>query len=127
MLFRSRLSVSRRLANMPYFLWVASFNSTQIALCYAIESMCFPNLYKATTKAEETQRAKDATSPLLFAYNRNGLAIFLLANLLTGLVNLTLPTLKMGTLESMAVLVGYTAILSAVALGLDRANLSIKL
>lgn len=122
-----RLTVSRRLANLPYVLWVSSFNSAMIALCCAIETLCFPNLYKATNKEEETQRAKEATSPLLYAYNRNGLAVFLLANLLTGLVNLTLPTLQMGTLESMAVLVSYIAVISAVALTLDRMNLSIKL
>jgi phosphatidylinositol glycan class W len=122
-----RLNVSRRLANLPYVLWVSSFNSAQIAICCAIETLCFPHLYKATNKEEETQRAKEATSPLLYAYNRNGLAIFLLANLLTGLVNLTLPTLQMGTLESMAVLITYIAIVSGVALTLDRLDLSIKL
>ncbi|KAF2751409.1 GPI-anchored wall transfer protein 1 [Sporormia fimetaria CBS 119925] len=122
-----RLSVSRRLANLPYVLWVSSFNCAQIALCCAIEQYLFPNLYKATTEDEEKQKAKAATSPILSAYNRNGLAVFLLANLLTGLVNLTLPTLRMGTFESMAVLVSYIAVLSAVALFLDHKDLSIKL
>lgn len=122
-----RLSVSRRLANLPYVLWVSSFNSAQIALCCAIERLFFPHIHKASSDTEEAQRARDATSPLLWAFNRNGLAVFLLANLLTGLVNLTLPTLKMGTLASMAVLLGYAAILSAVALILDRMDVSIKL
>jgi phosphatidylinositol glycan class W len=63
----------------------------------------------------------------LFAFNRNGLVVFLVANLLTGLVNITMPTLNMGVLESMAVLVGYIAVVSAVALGLDRLDLTIKL
>lgn len=98
-----------------------------IALCCAIEAVCFPNLYKATSTDDDSQRAKEATSPLLNAYNRNGLAIFLLANLLTGLVNLTLPTLQMGTLESMGALTVYIAVISAVALTLDRLDLSIKL
>ncbi|KAH7138721.1 GWT1-domain-containing protein [Dendryphion nanum] len=122
-----RLSVSRRLANLPYFLWVSSFNSTQIAICCAIEEIFFPTLHKATNKEEETQKAKDATSPLLYAFNRNGLAVFLVANLLTGLVNLTLPTLAMGVLDSMAVLVAYLAVVSAIALSLDRLDISIKL
>ena len=59
--------------------------------------------------------------------NRNGLAVFLIANLLTGMVNLTLPTLSMGVLESMAVLIAYLAAISAVALALDRFNITIKL
>jgi phosphatidylinositol glycan class W len=122
-----RLSVSRRLANLPYFLWVSAFNSVHIAICCAIERFCFPNVYKATSKEEESRRARDATSSILFAFNRNGLAVFLISNLLTGLVNMTLPTLTMGIPESMAVLVGYMALLAAVALGLDSLDVSIKL
>ncbi|KAF2017887.1 GPI-anchored wall transfer protein 1 [Aaosphaeria arxii CBS 175.79] len=121
------LSVSRRLANFPYFLWTCAFNSSQIAICYAIESYYFPSLRKASSKEDENQRAKDATSPLLFAFNRNGLAVFLAANLLTGLVNLTIPTLDFGKLESMAVLIVYMATVSGLALGLDRLDVSIKL
>lgn len=121
------LSVSRRLANLPYVLWVSAFNSAHVALCCAMESVCFPNLYKSTNKEEETQKSRDATSTILFAFNRNGLVVFLVANLLTGLVNVTLPTLNMGVLESMAVLVGYMVAVSAVALGLDKLDLSIKL
>jgi phosphatidylinositol glycan class W len=122
-----RLSVSRRLANLPYFLWVSSFNSYQIAICCAIETFLFPNLYKATTKKEETQRSRDATSTVLYAYNRNGLAVFLVANLLTGLINMTMPTLHVSVLQSMAVLIAYTATVTGLAVGLDRYNISIKL
>jgi phosphatidylinositol glycan class W len=121
------LIVSRRLANMPYFLWVCSFNSYQIAICCAIETVFFPNIHKATTEEEEKQRARDATSTVLHAINRNGLAVFLLANLLTGLVNMAMPTLHMGVLETMAVLVTYVFVLAGVAVGLDRLDVSIKL
>lgn len=121
------LSVSRRLANLPYFLWVSSFNSYQITIVCAIEAILFPNIYKAATKEEEVQKSRDATSPVLYAFNRNGLAVFLVANLLTGLVNMTMPTLHMGVLQSMAVLVTYIATVAAVAVGLDRYDISIKL
>lgn len=121
------LSVSRRLANLPYFLWVSSFNSYQITIVCAIETFLFPNLYKTTSKEEEVQRTRDATSTVLYAFNRNGLAVFLVANLLTGLVNMTMPTLHMGVLQSMTVLVSYIAAVAAVALGLDRCDISVKL
>jgi phosphatidylinositol glycan class W len=101
-----RLAVSRRIANLPYFLWVAAFNSYQITLCCGIETVLFPSLNKSTTRADEKQKTRDATSSVLFAFNRNGLAVFLVANLLTGLVNMTMPTLHMGVLASMGVLVG---------------------
>jgi len=122
-----RLSVSRRLANLPYFLWVSSFNSYQITLCCAIETLLFPNLYKAPTKHEERARSREATSTVLYSFNRNGLVVFLVANLLTGLVNMTMPTLHMSVMQSMAVLMGYTAVVAGVAVVLDKCDLSIKL
>jgi phosphatidylinositol glycan class W len=121
------LTVSRRLANLPYVLWVAAFNSAQIAICCAIENCCFPHIHKAATKQEEQTRTREGTSTLLHAFNKNGLAVFLVANLLTGLVNLTLPTLDMGVLSSMAVLLSYLVVVSAVAVGLETKNLTIKL
>jgi phosphatidylinositol glycan class W len=122
-----RLSVSRRIANLPYFLWVSSFNSYQITICCAIEHYLFPQLYKAPTNAEEKQRSREATSNVLYAFNRNGLAVFLVANLLTGLVNMTMPTLHMGMLQSMGVLIAYTTAVAGVAVGLDWWDVSIKL
>jgi phosphatidylinositol glycan class W len=121
------LGVSRRLANLPYVLWVCSFNSYQIAICCAIESFLFPNIRKAASKEAEKQRCEDATSTVLHAINRNGLVVFLLANLLTGLVNMTMPTLHMGVVETMAILVGYMGALAGVAVMLDRLDVSIKL
>lgn len=122
-----RLSVSRRIANLPYFLWVSSFNSYQITICCAVETVLFPQLYKATSNAEEKQRGRDATSSVLYAFNRNGLAVFLVANLLTGLVNMTMPTLHMGIMQSMGVLIAYTGAVAGVAVSLDQWNVSIKL
>jgi phosphatidylinositol glycan class W len=121
------LRVSRRLANLPYFLWVAAFNCCQLTICCLIEQLCFPDIYKAEDAEIERKRCKAATSRLLYAFNRNGLAIFLLANLLTGAVNLLLPTLTMGRLEAMAVLVTYIGALSVTALALDSWDISIKL
>lgn len=121
------VAVSRRLANLPYVLWVAAFNTGQIALFYLVECLCFPSVYSAKSKEDQQQRSTEASSRILRSFNRNGLAIFLLANLLTGLVNLTLPTLKMGDIEAMGVLLGYMGTLSAVAFLLDMYNISIKL
>ncbi|KAF2736504.1 GPI-anchored wall transfer protein 1 [Polyplosphaeria fusca] len=121
------LPVSRRLANLPYFLWVSAFNTAHIAICCAIESVCFPNIHRSSVKEVEAKRSKEATSTILLAVNRNGLAVFLVANLLTGLVNLTVPTLKMGVWQSMAILSGYTFTVSGVAILLHRLNWIIKL
>lgn len=106
--------VSRRLANAPYVEWVVAFNVGQILCFYLIESVSF-------------QAQKPITSQIFRAFNRNGLAIFLLANLLTGAINLSLDTLHMSVLSSMAVLFGYAACLTVVALVLDAYDLSLKL
>lgn len=122
-----RLFVSRRMANLAYVCWVCSFNTAQLLLFCLIETLLFPNLYNAKTKEGERQRIQEATSRVMKAYNRNGLAIFLVANLLTGLINMTMPTIFMADIPAMTVLVGYMGVLTTVALALDHYDISIKL
>jgi glucosaminylphosphatidylinositol acyltransferase len=121
------LRVSRRLANLPYILWTSALNCILLPILMETERFFFPSLYQGQNAAEEQRRSKAASSRVLYAFNRNGLALFLLANLLTGAVNLTLPTLEMKTLSSMGVLIAYMAILSGVALGLDVYNIDVKI
>ncbi|QDS70623.1 hypothetical protein FKW77_000627 [Venturia effusa] len=121
------LQVSRRLANLPYVLWVAAFNCSHLTVCCLIEHFCFPDLYKSGDSETEKRRCKAATSRLLYAFNRNGLLLFLLANLLTGAVNMSMPTIDMSRLSSIGVLVVYVGILSAAALALDLYDKTLKL
>jgi phosphatidylinositol glycan class W len=51
----------------------------------------------------------------------------LVANLLTGLVNLTVPTLHVGNLQAMGILLGYAAVVTGLAVGLDWWDISIKM
>ncbi|KAH6692644.1 GWT1-domain-containing protein [Plectosphaerella plurivora] len=120
------LSVSRRLANLPYVLWVAAFNTGQIFFYCLVDSVFFPAFYNATDARAEKEAYNTATSTVLRAYNRNGLAVFLLANLLTGLVNMTVPTLDVGPAQTMAILIAYSATLTGVAVALDAYDISIK-
>ncbi|KAL8732977.1 MAG: hypothetical protein Q9166_002375 [cf. Caloplaca sp. 2 TL-2023] len=121
------LQVSRRLGNLPYMLWVSAFNCAQLALFCAIETLIFPGLYSAADKRTETRRCRHATSRVLGAFNSNGLAIFLLANLLTGLVNLFTDTLHAGRTRAMGTLFVYTITLAIVATTLHSKKISIKL
>ncbi|KAI1426801.1 GWT1-domain-containing protein [Xylaria sp. FL1777] len=121
------LDVSRRLANFPYVLWVAAFNSAQLFACCFVETIFFPAFYNSTDSKTEQEAYGAATSTILRAYNRNGLALFLIANLMTGLVNMTVPTLDVGPAVGMGILVGYASILTTTAVALDAWNLSIKL
>lgn len=121
-----RMQVSRRLANLPYVLWVSAFNCAQLALFSTVESLLFPGLYSSTDRNTETRKCKHATSLVLGSFNRNGLAIFLLANLGTGLVNLSMDTLNANRIMSMTVLVVYVGTLTIIATTLHRYNISIK-
>jgi len=63
---------------------------------------------------------------VLKAFNANGLLVFLVANLLTGLVNLTTDTLGTSGIWAMGVLMAYAAVLTGFALGLDVAGWKVK-
>lgn len=123
------LSVSRRLANLPYFLWISAFNSTQLTAFCLVETVFFPALYKSPpiSAAAEEEIYQQSTSRVLEAFNKNGLAIFLVANLLTGLVNLTVPTLHVGDGQAMAILLVYAATVTGLAVGLDVYDISLKI
>ncbi|KAG5999153.1 Glucosaminyl phosphatidylinositol (GlcN-PI) nositol acylation protein, partial [Claviceps pusilla] len=121
------LTVSRRMANLPYVLWVAAFNSIQILACCAIDTVFFPATHSAHDGKAERDAVRTATSAVLSAYNRNGLAVFLVANLLTGLVNMTVKTLHSTPVETMAIMLSYMGVVTTLAVLLDHYNISVKL
>jgi phosphatidylinositol glycan class W len=123
------LSISRRIANLPYILWIAAFNCTQITAFCLVETIFFPQAYKSsdTSSKAENEVYKRSTSRVLEAFNRNGLALFLAANLLTGIVNLTVPTLHISNVQAMGILLIYSATLTGLAVGLDAYDISIKM
>lgn len=109
---RHFMNVSRRLGNMPYVLWVVSYNSS-LLLGYCLISELFPSI--------------EATSPLLEAINNNGLLAFLLGNLGTGLVNMSINTLQIDDKLAFIILVVYTAGLLIILLILNKYKIYIKL
>jgi phosphatidylinositol glycan class W len=121
------IPVSRRLANLPYFLWVSAFNCAQLTAFCAVETFFFPAHAQTTDKQEEKIAYEFAMSKVLAAFNRNGLAVFLVANLLTGLVNMTVRTLDVSAASAMGILLGYVAALTGFAVSLDVYGISIKM
>ncbi|KAF9973019.1 Glucosaminyl phosphatidylinositol (GlcN-PI) nositol acylation protein [Actinomortierella ambigua] len=129
-----RIPVSRQMANLSYFFWVITFN-TGFILAFLLAEI---NLTKDEPSAAAIARAEAKASlsttsdkrqrlqstvrlpplscpPLLEAINRNGLATFLIANVMTGLVNLSIKTLYTPNLQAVAILTIYIFIISAVA------------
>ncbi|CAM8885149.1 unnamed protein product [Rhodiola kirilowii] len=96
--------VSRRTCNLPYVTAVMAQNLQVLALLMLSDFI--PGY---------------ATSAVVEAINHNLLATFLLANLLTGLVNMSMDTLDASSLMSLVVLVGYAFVL-CIAIGLAHFN-----
>ncbi|KAI8330298.1 GWT1-domain-containing protein [Chlamydoabsidia padenii] len=106
------LGVSRRLANLPYVMWVNALNMS---------------LLTALIWAEQQLHVEKQTPPLLNDLNANGLATFLVANALTGLVNLTVKTLYASTLTSMTIICVYMILVTFFPWVLSRYRIRIKL
>ena len=67
-----------------------------------------------------------STFSLMEAINRNGLLFFLLANLLTGLVNVTMDTKKSSPVVGTFVLFSYMFVLSLVSALLHVRDITIR-
>lgn len=109
-------NISRRLANLPYVLWVVLYNSLMLLGYHVVARLLAANA-----------RAPSTGSTVMEAVNNNGLFCFLLGNLLTGLINMSVDTLECSDAAAFAILCGYGAVLAAVAIALDRKKLYIKL
>ncbi|GAB1520319.1 Glucosaminyl phosphatidylinositol (GlcN-PI) nositol acylation protein [Rhizoctonia solani] len=123
--------VSRRLANTMYVLWVTAFNTTFLVGYVLLEGIWggsprgqpaasdrlrgsspkgFAPSFKLPGGSDSIRNGPNdsGTSGLLEAVNLNGLALFLVANIATGLVNMTIRTMYVPDGQAMLVLFGYT-------------------
>ena len=89
---------------MSYIVWIIAYNTSFLCGYLYIESTFF-----------SMENASKACPPLLEAINANGLAVFLIANLLTGLVNVTVQTMYASKISSMAILHLYSIGFSGIA------------
>lgn len=96
-----------------YVLNTAAFNTTLVWVALLVQLYLVP-----------PQKLSD--SIVLTAVNRNQLFLFLLGNVLTGLVNKSMYTIFASPLVSFAVMTGYLLVWTIVAVELDRRNWTIK-
>ncbi|GFR00957.1 GPI-anchored wall transfer protein 1 [Trichonephila clavata] len=109
--------VSRRMANLPYCIWVVALTSLQLAvhLCQEIIMTILSKVLK-----------NNCEFLLWKAINYNGLFYFLLANLLTGLVNISMNTDESSNLKSFIILVLYLTILTVSSVVNIKFNIQLK-
>ncbi|XP_059443491.1 uncharacterized protein At4g17910 [Corylus avellana] len=101
--------VSRRMCNLTYVSMVLALNLQVLSVLMLSDYI-----------------PGSITSTLEEAFNRNLLGAFLLANLLTGLVNLSVDTLSASSLSALSILVAYASILSTVVGIADFCGIRLK-
>lgn len=125
--------VSRRLANLPYVLWVVAYNTSFLLAYVAIYMVLLQPLdektlrqsssaikkgksamrngdggtYNSGSSSPSTKAGLAKTPSLFHALNAQAFAVFLLANLLTGLVNITIQTIFASNSFALFVLLLY--------------------
>ncbi|CCK68625.1 glucosaminyl-phosphotidylinositol O-acyltransferase KNAG_0B01820 [Huiozyma naganishii CBS 8797] len=108
-------TVSRRFANLPYTLWVVTFN-IGFLMCYCLIDMVF-----------KISLTEPKTSVILESMNSNGLILFLLANISTGVVNMSMSTIDASTVNSLLVLLGYSGFIALVSVVLYKMKIFVRL
>ncbi|KAL3790488.1 hypothetical protein HJC23_012044 [Cyclotella cryptica] len=111
-----QIPTSRRSTNVSFVSWALSHNMTVLYLIHYVTASFSP------CHDDEPP----PTPHVLHAVNRFGLAVFLLSNILTGLVNLSLDTLHASDGRAMLVLSTYVGLICGSALLLDRFPISNK-
>jgi phosphatidylinositol glycan class W len=120
------IEVSRRSTNLGFCTWSLAHN---VLLLCLIQQMTF--LFDEPTTTTKTPPQNDngtttttttTTSRRIVVWeivNKHGLIMFLIANLLTGLVNLTIPTLETPPLVALGVVFGYIISIGFIAIIID--------
>ncbi|WBW73372.1 pig-W [Schizosaccharomyces osmophilus] len=93
--------ISRRLANTPYVTLVAFVNMLTLCSYLLYDAYVFPPSFSYS----------DRVPRILENANNNGLFVFLLGNLLTGLVNILVDTLHSSNFKGLLILTAYLLII----------------
>ncbi|KAK8489747.1 hypothetical protein V6N11_041907 [Hibiscus sabdariffa] len=101
--------ISRRMCNLAYVIWVVALNLQVLAMRFLTD-----NLFGSKVLALER------------AIDRHLLASFLVANLLTGLVNLSVDTIFVSSSSAILILVWYSWTLCVVMVLLDFSGVKYK-
>lgn len=122
-----RLASSRRFANLCYILCVTAYNLTYLSVFVAIESFVFGSSTSSATNTDAALPYEQQVPFSLESVNANGLAIFLLANISTGLINITFNTIDASKEVSVAILIIYASGLALASIFLKRRGIMIKI
>lgn len=131
--------VSRRMANLPFFIWTVAQSlfflsclgiaditllfAKMLSNCSAVSASWNPRRRSETER--RTTNKLDALC-LTQSVNRNQLLFFLLANVMTGLTNILVDTLKSNDIFAVCVLLSYMFMNSLIIFILHVNNITMK-
>jgi len=118
----ANIPVSRRTTNAPFLVWVLALNVFLIANIRLAFQCCVGNLYRqaASSTAATTTKRQWQLPIILEAMNKHGLLIFVVSNLLTGYVNLSIPnTMDVPDRTALVILFLYASAIAVVAVSAD--------
>ncbi|KAI8816064.1 GWT1-domain-containing protein [Fimicolochytrium jonesii] len=104
------VAISRRMVNLPYVTWIVALTTSQLM------GVLLADLVFGTHHTPNT----------LKAINRNPFTFFLVGNLLTGAINLSLDTLSYGPTAARAIVSAYVMVVTGIIIVLDRLRITIK-
>ena len=134
------LPPSRRLANYTFISWIIAYNLTILTLFLLTDLLVLflntkskPKPKNIKNKQSNAKVEKDETAIKLYrvpnlvkAVDYNALLFFLLANIATGLVNMSVQTIHSSDYQSITILVGYQAVLGILFTILYKFNIKMK-
>ena len=119
--------VSRRSTNSSFVVWVLLVNVLQLVSIEFFVRLAYFSSLKQQKKSDSDVLTKWIIPPVLGAFNRHGLIVFVVANLLTGVVNLSLNTLQVPHGAAVSLLLVYTSTVGACGVLLDRVEFFVPL
>mmetsp|Transcript_4546 Transcript_4546/g.6731 ORF Transcript_4546/g.6731 Transcript_4546/m.6731 type:complete len:466 (-) Transcript_4546:60-1457(-) len=109
----AEIPISRRSTNLTFVVWSLAHNVTLLFVFWLL-------FYIFATASNRTSEQQRLLPVILSAVNRHGLTMFVIANLLTGAVNLSVDTLAIDSdWLALIVIIGYVACIACIALALE--------
>lgn len=128
-ILKNLFGVSRRIANMGYVFWILSIGTTVLVCFMLLEVFYYFRAFDRPTaddEEESTTEKRNYAPIILSGISYNGLVFFLLANLMTGVVNLCFQTLLLNTPQALAILFTYMFALCTITTFLYSKKIKLK-
>jgi phosphatidylinositol glycan class W len=121
-----QIPVSRRSTNSSYVVWVMAHNTLQLFFFSCVFSVTQNELHEENVVSDSPSKQIEPSPPIFESINRNGFLIFVLANIMTGIINLVINTIACSHVKSFFIMQTYSMCLSGLSLFINKTRHSIR-